>query len=357
MVMQFPQSETTDGITVNLGETDVVFVASNVFIASTDNVAIRGTGSNHQAIIEGVVATGSNGTVQLGNQFALDSGQTVEISASGEVRHFSNFSAVATLGADSAVNNDGLVTSTGIGIFMDGNAAALTNSGKVLSDAIAVVFGANTPTSLLNNSGLIEGDSGAFYGSTGTEKIINSGKMVGSISFFGGDDVYLGGEGRHDGKIFGGDGNDRITGGVDKDHFEGGAHKDTLEGGKGGDVLKGGSGNDKLYGGAGNDKLFGGNGNDKLSGGKSNDVLKGGAGNDRFVFAKNDGNDTIADFQDGSDRIDLKVFNFASKAEARSHFFEIGSGSNDKLGFDHEGTSIVVKGIDMGDLGGADLLI
>ncbi len=62
--------------------------------------------------------------------------------------------------------------------------------------------------------------------------------------------------------------------------------------------------NDVFDGGAGNDVLDGGGSDDTLTGGADNDTLTGGADNDTFVFAQNDGNDTITDFdQAGDDRI------------------------------------------------------
>jgi len=70
-------------------------------------------------------------------------------------------------------------------------------------------------------------------------------------------------------------------------------------------VLQGTAGNDWLYGYddsddtlnglAGNDYLSGGQGNDTLNGGSGNDTLYGGLGNDTYLFAKNDGADTLYD--------------------------------------------------------------
>ena len=70
--------------------------------------------------------------------------------------------------------------------------------------------------------------------------------------------------------------------------------------------LNGGAGNDLLIGGAGHDTLVGGAGDDRLIGGAGNDYLVGGAGADIFVFTPGFGRDVIADFQHGSDRIELR---------------------------------------------------
>jgi Ca2+-binding RTX toxin-like protein len=151
--------------------------------------------------------------------------------------------------------------------------------------------------------------------------------------------------------------NDKIKGKGGNDKIVGGNNNDKLWGDGGRDKLYGDNGKDTLKGGNGNDKLFGDKGKDKLYGGKDNDKLTGGAGKDIFVFAKKEGKDTITDFTNGKDKIDLSAFNFNNKAAALAKFYEIGSDTNDKLGFTYKGTEIIVKGIDMGDLNGADIII
>ena len=47
---------------------------------------------------------------------------------------------------------------------------------------------------------------------------------------------------------------------------------------------------------------------DTLQGGTSDDTMTGGTGADTFVFAANHGADTITDFTDGDDTIDLSAF-------------------------------------------------
>lgn len=74
-----------------------------------------------------------------------------------------------------------------------------------------------------------------------------------------------------------------------------------------GDRIYGGSGNDTIYGYAGNDQLDGGAGNDVLIGGVGDDRLFGWANADTFQFKydANEGSDSIGDFTDGTDRIQL----------------------------------------------------
>ena len=57
------------------------------------------------------------------------------------------------------------------------------------------------------------------------------------------------------------------------------------------DIVRGGSGNDTVLGGEGNDLVLGDGGDDS----------------DTFVFGTSHGNDTITDFTDGEDMIDLSA--------------------------------------------------
>ena len=111
----------------------------------------------------------------------------------------------------------------------------------------------------------------------------------------------------------------------DIEHLIGSSHDDilagdlsnnTLMGRDGDDTLYGGpdGGDDRMYGENGNDSIFGGIGNvtavsdDTIYGGAGDDVLSGGADDDTFVFAPGNGDDTITDFTDSDDKIDLSAF-------------------------------------------------
>ncbi|MCY4191282.1 MAG: M10 family metallopeptidase C-terminal domain-containing protein [Rhodospirillaceae bacterium] len=56
------------------------------------------------------------------------------------------------------------------------------------------------------------------------------------------------------------------------------------------------------------DDFTGGDGDDIVEGGTADDTLTGGAGTDTFVFTQNSSHDTITDFTDGEDTIDLSTF-------------------------------------------------
>ena len=133
----------------------------------------------------------------------------------------------------------------------------------------------------------------SLYGNAGHDLLIG----------LGGND-YLSGSSGND-RLYGGSGNDRLYGGTGNDYLSGSSGNDYLSGGSGFDRLYGGTGNDRLYGGSGIDRLYGGSGNDYLSGGTGSDTMHGGSGRDTFRVIKGVGWDTIKDFTDGQDQIQL----------------------------------------------------
>lgn len=103
-----------------------------------------------------------------------------------------------------------------------------------------------------------------------------------------------------------------------------------LDGLQGDDVLRGLAGNDFIYGREGLDTLDGGDGADVLTGGAGRDTLTGGAGNDRFDFdavseSAAGAGDTILDFTQGADRIDLSTIDARTGTRKDDAFTFIGS--------------------------------
>ncbi|MFO1185001.1 MAG: cadherin domain-containing protein [Bauldia sp.] len=83
------------------------------------------------------------------------------------------------------------------------------------------------------------------------------------------------------------------------DNAIGGSAADTILGNDIANQLEGRGGNDAMNGGAGDDTLIGGDGNDSLTGG---------TGVDLFVETLGGGADTVLDFVQGTDKIDLTAF-------------------------------------------------
>jgi Ca2+-binding RTX toxin-like protein len=141
---------------------------------------------------------------------------------------------------------------------------------------------------------LLRGGSGfdtASYTSAGTGLVINlttPGLNTGDA--FG--DSYSSIEG-----VRGSSFSDNITGR--------GTTSETIWGGAGDDTVHGLGGTDKLYGQWGSDTLFGDAGTDFIDGGTGGDRLTGGADSDRFIFKGSFGDDSVLDFEDGIDKLDL----------------------------------------------------
>ena len=125
---------------------------------------------------------------------------------------------------------------------------------------------------------------------------------------------------------------------------------DTMVARLGGSMLQGRDGADHLYGWSGQDDLRGGAGADRLAGSGDNDLLRGGADADTFAFnlggdgidgvlGIQPGTDTIEDWEDGLDLIELE---------------DLYVGSQQSAGADEE---ILLHATDTGDYVGGILVI
>jgi Ca2+-binding RTX toxin-like protein len=94
-----------------------------------------------------------------------------------------------------------------------------------------------------------------------------------------------------------------------------------------------------------------------LFGSEGNDMLFGRGGKDTFAFMADDSTDRINDFQDGTDKIDLKLFDFKNKAQALNVFEEVGNKRDNRCEFSFEGTTVQIMGADRFDISGADIII
>jgi Ca2+-binding RTX toxin-like protein len=290
-------------------------------------------------------------------------------------------------------------TSKSVEILVLGDLKAEANEtfAMTLSDpSSGLMIGTASATVTINNDDVapvvINGgdDSNSLSGST----------KVDEIHGLGGDDQLKGLAG--DDRLYGEDGNDTLDGGKGSDYLEGDDGNDIYvfdnagdsaheQGGSGvdtvvssvslnlaGDQITGdienltlggrgaisGSGNslnnvllgnkaaNVLAGGSGDDNLNGAAGNDTLSGDQGNDVLTGGAGRDMFVFSANGfGHDTITDFKDGLDRLQIST----AIAGDLSGFAISGNGGTEVV-ITHGEDSIVLHGLAPITITAADLL-
>ncbi|MSP89199.1 MAG: hypothetical protein EXQ92_10380 [Alphaproteobacteria bacterium] len=106
---------------------------------------------------------------------------------------------------------------------------------------------------------------------------------------------------------------------------------------------------DTIYGNLGDDTIYGGAGIDSISGGAGNDSISSGGGSDILVFASDFGQDSIVDYDDGSDRFDARnsgVSSFSALTVAQS-------GSDTVITFT-AGNTITLIGVDKALIGSSD---
>jgi Ca2+-binding RTX toxin-like protein len=286
-----------------------------------------------------VYVLGSNTDVRIGVHGATHSvvvlGEDSSVSNAGTVIG-SDF-AVGTISAD--IENQGVLSGLSYG--------AITATGTIVNDAHALIRGNSgilleevegvDAHALVINHGTIKGQDFGIHADSGRNVIHNDGTIWGGILLDDGNDVIDNRDGRVIGDVDGGDGNDlyrvsdRVThlvenadAGVDlvqstvsyrlADNFENltllGRERANGTGNSGSNLLVGNGGNNVLSGGGGSDLLNGSGGNDRLVGGEDDDV---------FVFAKHNGHDVIADFEDGSDHLFLSQVRNDADLHALKH--------------------------------------
>lgn len=232
----------------------------------------------------------------------------------------------------------------------------------------------DTYSSIENLSGT--GFADKLYGNTG-KNTLSGGAGADQLYGQNGDDTLLGDSG--DDTLYGGNGRDSLDGGTGHDILVGGADRDVLIGGAGTDTAsylgstkgivaslgkpsintndaKGDSYSsiENLLGSDFSDNLTGSSGKNILTGGKGNDTMTGGGSADIFVYKTGYGRDTITDFQNNADDIDVRSYNFASVNAVLSKSSQVGNDVQIKF----SATDVIVlKNFDLSDLNATDFLL
>ena len=199
MAWQFPVStSTTTDPAVFLPAGDSVFVASGVLVASTENRAIYGGGSNIQVVIAGTAA--SNGvTVRLGVNAISQHDNSLTVEAGGEIRSFDvNSYAIEFFSHHAQIVNGGLIQGAGGGILLHGdNDATVTtivNSGAIVAGTVGIArYSVFSPETIaFTNTGTLSAPTAYGLNSgdpVARDLITNSGRISGMILLGNGNDV------------------------------------------------------------------------------------------------------------------------------------------------------------------------
>ena len=285
------------------------------------------------------------------------------------------YSGITGSGPSPEIRNSGLISGTSMGVNLQAPDGRLVNEegGEIVGGQYGVFVGGGTGlAATVINHGTIRtaGSNLVLYLSIDADKVVNDGAIYGNVYLSYGNDTFDNRGGSVDGQIQGGDGNDTLI--IDKAKYKlteiagqgdldtvkssvsyvlsDNVEKPVLIGSK--DISGTGTARgDLLYGNVGNNALKGLAGSDNLSGGKGNDRLTGGGDADTFHFATGYGKDTITDFEQGIDTIDLsawkEITNFRQvKGHAEDHAAD--------LWISDGGDTLIVKHLHKADLAGGD---
>jgi len=367
------QSEGLRGIQINATNA----LVRNSGSITTYDTGIYALGDGNRIVNSGSVATGDegiwanfSGTTIVNSGSVIVDEQAIRISGGGTgealVRNSGDLTAdtyytVALLTGSNAVDffNSGTVTSAdGGAVFMNGTGGnLLRNTGDIAGETFSLLGGNGAET--LRNLGIMEGDVEL---SGGNDWITNAGTIDGDVSLGAGDDTYRGkGAGDVSGSVEGGTGNDFLRGSSADDVLNGGTDLDSVYGRGGDDHVMGGNQRDHVFGNAGDDRVDGGGGADVINGGRGDDVLIGGGGADEFVMIRAAGDDTILDFKNGVDVIDLTAFGLAPTdyASVVAPALSAAGGGNTFLDLTALGGSgsVLIEGLALGSADASDFVL
>ncbi len=337
---------------------------------SLDNVLDGGAGNDTASFAGalGAMVVNLSGMIVSGLGIGVDTLISIENAIAGP----GNDTIYGTSGRNDLFGGTGSDQISGLGnddivYGEDGNDTLLGGSGSDTmfgGDGVDLLNGQGGDDEL---HGGVNGDQ--LFGDTGNDLLFGDAQNdiikghTGNDTLNGGDDAdfmfgeddddLLNGDGGDD-VLLGGSGIDMVNGGIGNDTLFGQEGNDILNGGTGDDILAGGSDDDLLNGDNDDDRLFGQSGNDTLNGGAGDDDLAGGANHDIFQFDANWNHDTILDWANGINTIDLSSLNtnigaltiedFNAGADTRIFITADGSAAN----------TIILSNIDHNTIAGVD---
>jgi Ca2+-binding RTX toxin-like protein len=306
-------------------------------------------GGNNQIDLSGKVLSNNDAAMRVGgddNSFHVHKAGTLAGGGSG----------ITVLGGGTDIINDGIITGTNAGI-VNNQGYTLDNTGKISGNAALLVYsGANIVNEQkgslsgvtwglqsrednhehvkLTNHGLLRGQQDAYYGSNGVDRIVNDGNIVGDVNMRDGNDMFDNRGGGVNGAIYGGAGNDTLitdNANVILNESAGGG-RDTVKSTVSFTLTTSverlvllGSADINATGSSLDNRIIGNGGDNILTGGGGNDTLTGGGGNDVFAFHNRAYQDTVTDFTNGHDKLNITgydaIFDFD---DIKAHMTQVG---------------------------------
>ncbi|MDB5554841.1 MAG: hemolysin-type calcium-binding repeat family protein [Rhizobium sp.] len=311
-------------------------------------------GQGYGIFIGGPDETGA-GVLDVAKSASIYGKTGVMLGADGQVLRNAGLiggeTAVETSGTHMLVRNSGIINGGSIGIDVSFEGGKIINTGQITGQDHAIHsllgpgenlkiinngdIGANENTTImlsnltgssttLVNHGNIDGKFWALQAnfSLSTEIIRNRGEISSQVWLGGGDDIF---DGRGGKAVYvdGGEQDDlyiiddalivlgeSVNAGTDTVRSSvtwtlGGNFENLIFTGSNSLTGKGNDSANRITGNAGQNTLYGYGGIDVINGGRGSDILYGGNHADTFVFTTKSGRDIIADFQNGTDTIDL----------------------------------------------------
>jgi Ca2+-binding RTX toxin-like protein len=331
--------------------TNVIDLFGDVVSTGEKGIGIAVEGNDNLVTVEdGAKISGATTLTDAGtgNEYDIDG----TVTAKGVGIYSTEMAKVVNTGTLSATKGDAIITDAGSTIV---NKA----SGEITASHDGIYLNGSGTTKIIND-GTISGPTAIYDNDDGKTRIINHGTITGDIYLGNGNDYIDTRHGTVASIIDGVGGNDtylisnksvEIVEGVNQGTD---TIKSTVSYILGGNIEKlillghdaaHGTGNElgnTVTGNAGDNTLKGLAGLDFLNGGRGNDILTGGADQDNFVFAKGGDTDTVTDFTQGSDYVDIEKFSGISDfASLSPHISQHGQdtwitfGHGDKLILEH----------------------
>jgi len=312
---------------------DIVLKGDAIATNANTVVKVAGSGTHFSIAQSGSIQGASSGIglLSTGANFSLvNDGYISGDSYAVSVTDFSEVdnNGVIVSGQVGVAGDDGLdlfnsnsINGEVYGVLANADGTVIRNvaGAQIISEGAAIGL-SGEGTAIIRNAGLLKGQQVVSDGD-GDTTIINTGKMLGNAQLGAGDDVFNTRNGKFDGVVNGGDGDDLYVISKSNTQIEelpafgydtvkstvsftlGDNLEDlTLLGAKNANAT-GNEGSNVLRGNRGDNILNGMGGNDYLIGGKGDDTLFGGAGQDMFDFRKGTGDDVVEDFVNGEDVI------------------------------------------------------